>query len=648
MKSKALIIDVEKKETEVKEIENKEIIGPMDWGVYNHLKVYESYKYSPFNENNVVTFGIGKFAGGILPGTHRLIFMFRSPLWTGLFVSALGGAGYSFIKTGLDFVTIKGKSKKPAIILIRGINDEVNVDFKEIDINDLLDIYKGYKGKKGVFALELYVVEKFGKYFEGNNFRPIVVGPAAINTNYGAIYSATVLRGKVDWGSEGWAARGGGGSVLYQAHHVVAVLFGGSNKKEVPDVLRDRKKLDEIFESKLSKPMVRAIMDSTTKYRYDPKVSTGGTFGVNFETLREHLLVFNWNTIYMPFEERIRIWKEYVKDHYLKQFNDETIKNKTWKTCGEPCPVTCKKVWDDYEKDYEPYEANGPNAGIFDNRAAEEAASTVDAMGFDAIYFGNVATWIMEAIYRGLLKPADLGINIQPHFDYKNYKLEYSFENAKFIKELAIKVAFGEGEIAKKLGMGIRRAAKALSGLFKEREEMIGIKFKDLSAYVPFGKEGDIIPTMYWAPGNFAPIPIQGKYFTHYHVDFKDPKTLADLAFDRAVKEFISENGGLCRFHRRWAEKVFAVLYKSAFGEVIDLEEHNKKLLQQIVEYDKKAEVKPVFWESERVINIIAKAAEEFKDEAWIKKFKENKLNAAREYWNIFLNEYENLLGIKW
>ncbi|VUT24382.1 MAG: Glyceraldehyde-3-phosphate:ferredoxin oxidoreductase [Candidatus Methanolliviera sp. GoM_asphalt] len=61
-------------------------------------------------------------------------------------------------------------------------------------------------------------------------------------------------------------------------------------------------------------------------------------------------------------------------------------------SCGEPCPLSCKKIYHEHKKDYEPYEALGPNSGIFDQRAAEKAVKEVEVMGFDAIAFGNVGS----------------------------------------------------------------------------------------------------------------------------------------------------------------------------------------------------------------------------------------------------------------
>ena len=77
--------------------------------------------------------------------------------------------------------------------------------------------------------------------------------------------------------------------------------------------------------------------------------------------------------------------------------------------CGEPCSVACKKYDRIYKKDYEPYQALGPQCGIFDQRAAEELNHFVDAMGLDAIQAGGMAAWIMEMVRDGLIDPAEFG-----------------------------------------------------------------------------------------------------------------------------------------------------------------------------------------------------------------------------------------------
>ena len=97
------------------------------------------------------------------------------------------------------------------------------------------------------------------------------------------------------------------------------------------------------------------------------------------------LLAFNYTSIFLDESERKRIHEQFIVNHYLKQFNEETIQPKQQHTCGEPCSAVCKKMREEYKKDYEPYQTMGPLCGIFDQRAAEKLNHRCDTLGFDAI-----------------------------------------------------------------------------------------------------------------------------------------------------------------------------------------------------------------------------------------------------------------------
>jgi glyceraldehyde-3-phosphate dehydrogenase (ferredoxin) len=155
---------------------------------------------------------------------------------------------------------------------------------------------------------------------------------------------------------------------------------------------------------------------------------------------------------------------------------------------------------------------------------------------------------------------------------------------------------------------------------------------------------------MYWAPGNFMPILIPGKYYTFYHPEFDEPEDFANKCFGRAIKEMYSENTGVCRFHRGWAEKILPRLFEEGYGTEVDYDRHNKRILAKINEYNTKAGLKPDFWKSERVIDIIVAVSREFADSIesarkWWDKFNQDKMGAAKEYWTRFLIKYEELLG---
>jgi glyceraldehyde-3-phosphate dehydrogenase (ferredoxin) len=115
---------------------------------------------------------------------------------------------------------------------------------------------------------------------------------------------------------------------------------------------------------------------------------------------------------------------KFVVDHYLKQFNEETIQSKQQRTCGEPCVAVCKKMRGEFKKDYEPYQTLGPLSGIFDQRAAEKLNHHADMYGFDAISVGGVISWLMECLSENLLTPEELGVKDKPVFTPQGFSLE--------------------------------------------------------------------------------------------------------------------------------------------------------------------------------------------------------------------------------
>ena len=69
---------------------------------------------------------------------------------------------------------------------------------------------------------------------------------------------------------------------------------------------------------------------------------------------------------------------------------EETIEKKQFKHCGEPCAAVCKKMNGIYKKDYEPYQALGPNSGIFDQRAHSGYFSSIEEVGIPNEIFSKI------------------------------------------------------------------------------------------------------------------------------------------------------------------------------------------------------------------------------------------------------------------
>ncbi|WP_099209146.1 glyceraldehyde-3-phosphate:ferredoxin oxidoreductase [Thermococcus henrietii] len=650
MKFTVIHIKLNENKVESEEIEKDGIYGVIDYGLELH-ETLETHSIDPYDPRNVVVMGMGPFSGSALPGAHRLMFFFRSPLYGTLFPSAMGGAAYAFKNVGVDFVTFEGKAEKPVVVLLYNDGENVGVELHEIELEKVIEVWRGYKGEEGVYALTQYLIDTFGGRFDFE-YRIAVVGPSALNTNYGAIFSQALRKGQRLVGSEDWAARGGSGSVLLRAHNVIGIIFGGKpRKRKFPgEDISNFRTAKGIVEGVHKKPYNEVISEKTTKYRFNPKLNTGGTFGGNYPAEGDFVPILNWQMPYIPKEERIKIHENIMK-HYWEPFNEEAIKPKNWTTCGEPCPVVCKKYRNGHHVEYEPYEANGPLSGSIVLRASDISVHAVDAMGFDAIEFGGTAAWVLELVYRGLLKPEEVGLSGKPEFTKEaliERPVEASEINARLVAELAHRVAFGENEIARIIGLGKRKASVILDERFKDRLKY-GESFKDYAVFTPLGEDGEMTPTMYWAIGNYIPLPIQGRYWTFYQFGvFLEPKELAQKIIASALWEFWYDNVGWCRFHRGWMKPVLKALFMDAYGQNIDMEEHAKKQIGRLIEYARKAGYTPVFWDSMRVIDLVSAGSEEFGNEKWAEKFRADKVGTAKEYLSKVLEAYSEILGVEW
>lgn len=644
---RALFIDVSERKHWVEEFPLNEVFSPISLALKLHMERYKTWSKPVYDPSNALVLGTGLFAGSKLYGVHRFIAVFRSPLTKGLHASAMGGAAYQF-NVNADAIVVVGKSRKPLILKIYDDGDgSPKVEFHEIPEEMLVNIWKGYGGFKGVYALQAYLSDLFRDFYEMYNGRSILVGPAAKNTNIGALASITLVKGKMDYGSEDFAARAGGGSVLYRAHGVAAIVYGGrfDRSARIPPELRDLRSINEIFQGLAKKAYVEFVIESGTKYRYDPKMNTGGTLGGNYPHLKATTPMFNWNMIYYSKDVRDKLYSLIMK-YMWEPFNKEAIETRSWKTCGEPCPLACKKVrLGKYKSDYEPYNGLGPIIGVFDIHDAEKVVEAGDAYGFDAIELGQVIGFVFEALHKGLLRPEEIGLSSKPFFDPAKYTIEYSKVNAELALKIVESLAFGTNPLLRLIGEeGLRSAAKLLDLLYKERVEELRKRFSDLPVYAVFGEKGHITPNYYWTPGLVAPLPVLGKYWTVYQGLFTDPEEFAAKSYERALYEALLEDTGFCRFHRGWAEKHVSTILEKYYGIEKPLEKI-KHLYKKITEYQELAGASPVFWDSEKIIDFMAKASEEYQNQKWLGLFAIDKEKAAYEWWSKFYEKLKELTG---
>ena len=604
-------------------IEDSNILGPVDYG-------WQRYNLYP----DSFTFGEGLLAGSSIPGSRRLVFSSWSPQWEGFYVSSMGGAAYTFHNVGVHYVALRGWAPQPSVLLLNHKGGEIQVRLEPVNHETLWTGYANPKGERliGFYALQQALFDRYAAEYPVGKVRIFCIGPASAITNEGAIGSSPVRKGEftpvVDW-----AGRGGLGSRLLQYHNVVGCIFGG--EWEDPD-LRDSAEIDAYFMQHFGQKTIQTDIAMTEKYRYVPDFGTGGTFGVNMRELDERILSFNYTSIYASEDERLQQHKAFILEHYLAQFNEETIKTKSFQHCGEPCPVVCKKLKDQYKKDYEPYQALGPQVGVFDQRAAEPLNEHADALGFDAIQLGGTLAWIMELVAEGLVKPEDYGFPAVSELKFKFSADPQTFDlvndsalNARYA--MALMDAILLDPKAEVFRQGIRLAAAEL-------DRGLNIHTVDRAVYLAHGEAGCMVPNQYWTPGMLSPMAMMGKYYCYYGVDFNPPLKLGLRNVERMVYELFNDNSGICRFHRKWAEVIVDEILVAHYDLQVDYKAHQFQIARAIHEREG---FKSMPWETERVYDLILGFLEMWERNGladpelhtWLARFRADKNDAALAFW---------------
>ncbi len=567
------------------------IYGPVDYG-------WRAYGEDP----SVLTFGEGMFATSPLNGSRRLVFCGHSPQWEGFYISSMGGAAYVFKHVGVNYVRIAGRAATPSVLMLNNVDEQVQVRLEPLP--DFEKIWQGYPGPNGktligIFALQQALLERWGAEYPPKQVRSFVVGPVSQVTTEGAIVSNPIDKGVVTHVTD-WCGRGGMGSHLFQQHNLVGCMFGGHwSEPNVPGV----KDYDPYFVEHFGDRAVKIDKAMTAKYAMDPKTQTGGTFGSNYHGMGDKILSFNYRSVYASKADRLKQQQTFIVDHYLKQYNDETIATKSFKHCGEPCGVACKKMHGPFKKDYEPYHALGPQVGVFDQRAAELLNDHADAMGFDAIQIGGTLAWIMECVAEGLIEPAEFGFGPRDALRFDRFTAERDEFDVVGDSMINARYAFGlieallHNPAAQLFRTGIRSAAHALNQRYPQT--LPG----ERAVFLSHGKAGCMVPNQYFVPGMASPMPIMGKYYVFYGANVLTPQELGSRNVERMMYELFNDNIGMCRFHRQWGESLMGEIAKGMLALDVDFKQHHFELARQINALET---AKSVPWETERMADMFA------------------------------------------
>src|SRR5512145_1658476 len=321
-----------------------------------------------FDPANVVAFTVGPITDTTVPGNSRACVATKSPL-TGLFFdSTFGGRFPATLKrTGFDAVVISGRAAAPAYLLVT----EAGAEIKPAD---------GLWGRSTRDAVTALVAA------EGADADAIAIGPAGERrVRFAAM--AHYWRNR-----EGVSGRGGLGAVL-GSKNVKAVVVRGARKTEIADPAALKALLEETREP--LKKGTQALTTFGTPFLVGPINALGALGSYNLRT--------------EVFAEARVIGGESMKEHY----HDRDT------TCLK-CPVACGKQYTikDGEfagtrakmPEYESIFALGPMLGIAEPEALILANDLCDLLGMDTISMGVTLAFVAEAIERGWLDPAEIGV----------------------------------------------------------------------------------------------------------------------------------------------------------------------------------------------------------------------------------------------
>jgi len=604
--------------------EDSGILGPVDYGWARHQQNPACF-----------TFGEGLLAGSAIPGSRRLVFCAYSSQWDGFYISSMGGAAYSFHGLGINYVVLSERCRQPSVLLLHYGENKLQVRLEPIDCSRL---WQGYPDPNddqqliGFYALQQAIFDRYTEDYDRKKLRIFSVGPAAAVTQEGGIASSTLHKGRFT-GVVDWCGRGGLGSRLLQTHNIAACLFSGDCKD--PQAL-DTRKMNHYFQLHFGQSASKTDLSLTEKYRYHPKLKTGGTFGMNNLQMADKMLTYNYSSIYASSTQRYQLHKLFILEHYLTQFNEETIVPKKFQHCGEPCAVACKKLHGKYKKDYEPYHALGPQLGIFDQRAAEILNDHADAMGFDSIQLGGTIAWIMEIIDAGIIAPEDFGMPPASEFRFGftadpmvHDMVADSLRNAHYA--IAIIDAILQDPRAEVFRRGIRAAASDL-------DARSDLRPSDRAVFLRHGEQGHMVPNQYWVPGMFSPMPIMGKYYVYYGDEFLAPEQLGKRNVERMVYELFSDNTGICRFHRKWSESITETILQDHYGLDLDYKTHLYALASAI---NRRESAKSRPWTTGRNADLLLKFLEYWEKagledpqlQYWLEFSRADKAAAAMAFW---------------
>ncbi|HEV8617320.1 MAG TPA: aldehyde ferredoxin oxidoreductase family protein [Methylomirabilota bacterium] len=322
----------------------------------------------PFDPRNAVVFAVGPITDTTVPGNSRACAVSKSPL-TGLFFdSTFGGRFPATLKrTGFDAVFITGRAPAPSYLRVTETGAEL-VPATAV---------WGMSTRDAVTALVAS---------EGADADAIAIGPAG---EHRVRFAAMAHYWK---NREGVAGRGGIAAVL-GSKNLKAVVVRGARKTAVADPAALKALLEQVREPLATG--TKALSTYGTPFLVGPINALGALGAYNLRT--------------ETFAEARAVSGEVMKEHYHHRDT----------TCLK-CPVACGKQYAITEgehagtrakmPEYETIFALGPMLGISDPEALILANDLCDLLGMDTISMGVTLAFVAEALERGWLSAAAVGV----------------------------------------------------------------------------------------------------------------------------------------------------------------------------------------------------------------------------------------------
>ncbi len=394
-------------------------------------------KIGPFDPHNILVFANGPFTGTCVPCSDNYVVGAKSPL-TGFIGESVSSSfwAHEMKNTGIDGLTIRGRSKEPRYVFIDG---------GTVEFRDASNIWG-----RSCLETERLIKEEFGD----ESIRVVTIGVAGENLVRFASISS----------NRQTASRTGLGAVM-GSKKLKAIAVRGNKTIEVA-------KIDELIE--LSLDLYERCQGSCTeKYRL---LGTAG----DLVKLNQLGCLPTRNFQEATFESAEEVSGENLLVNYVTNIA----------ACSS-CPVACihnctvkKGVYAGTTTtvEYGALSAFGPLCGINDLPTVLKAIELCDHYGLDPVSTGNVIAWAMECYETGLLTQQDV--------DGLELKFGSGEAAIKVIDKISARDGIGEmlAEGAKrasdKLGKGSHHFAMHVKGLELPGYDLRGLKTAALACAV--------------------------------------------------------------------------------------------------------------------------------------------------------------------